>query len=50
MCAESGTERMWGSSPEQQALVDHWLDWEASALKVRGGGVDHWLDWEASEF
>ena len=40
MCAESGTERMWGSSPEHQALVDHWLDWEASALKVRevGGG------------
>ena len=29
---------MWGSSPEHQALVDHWLDWEASALKVRGGG------------
>ena len=30
---------MWGSSPEHQALVDHWLDWEASELKV--GGVDH---------
>ena len=40
---------MWGSSPEHQPLVDHWLDWEASALKVTGGGGDHWLDWEASE-
>ena len=29
---------MWGSSPEHQPLVDHWLDWEASALKVTGGG------------
>ena len=36
MCAESGTERMWGSSPENQPLIDHWLDWEASELKVRG--------------
>ena len=42
---------MWGSSPEHQPLVDHWLDWEASALMVTGGGggVYHWLDWEASE-
>ena len=42
VCAESGTERMWGSSPEHQALVDHWLDWEASTLKVRGGWTTGW--------
>ena len=28
--------------------MDHWLDWEASELKVRGEGVGG-VDWEACE-
>ena len=30
-----------GCTPEEQALVDYWLDWESSQLKVRWVGLVH---------
>ena len=34
LCSEYGQEQFCGGTPEQQALIDFWLGWEASELKV----------------
>ena len=34
LCSECGQDGLCGDSPEDQALIDHWLGWEASELKV----------------
>ena len=34
LCCECGQDKLCGDSPEEQALIDHWLGWEASELKV----------------
>ena len=35
LCGETGNEGFYGEDPAHQALVDYWLGWEASELKVR---------------
>ena len=35
LCGETGNEGFYGADPTHQALVDYWLGWEASELKVR---------------
>ena len=35
LCSECGQDKLCGDSPEDQALIDHWLGWEASELKVQ---------------
>ena len=34
LCGETGNEGFCGEDPTHQALVDYWLGWEASELKV----------------
>ena len=34
LCSECGQDSLCGVSPEDQALIDHWLGWEGSELKV----------------
>lgn len=34
LCGETGNEGFCGVDPTHQALVDYWLGWEASELKV----------------
>lgn len=34
LCSECGQEQFCGGTPEHQALIDFWLGWEASELKV----------------
>ena len=34
LCCECGQDKLCGDTPEEQALIDHWLGWEASELKV----------------
>ena len=34
LCGETGNEGFYGADPTHQALVDYWLGWEVSALKV----------------
>jgi hypothetical protein len=34
LCGETGNEGFYGADPTHQALVDYWLGWEASELKV----------------
>ena len=34
LCGETGNEGFYGEDPTHQALVDYWLGWEASELKV----------------
>ena len=35
LCGETGNEGFYGEDPAHQALVDFWLGWEASELKVQ---------------
>ena len=34
LCGETGNDQFCGVDPAHQALVDYWLGWEASELKV----------------
>lgn len=40
LCGETGNEGFYGADPTHQALVDYWLGWEASELKVCKNGFN----------